>query len=462
MKMSFFRLGFLGFFMFAASFAQADMAPPLIEKSINNNSVFQNHLQKVSAASDIANSNSTINFICKRKPKPNIYKKLEKANMKKLEKSFGMSVAEIDKMLQSPARSPIPFLPSLNVIKGGFDSPEGKELFENFVNNPNSEDLAIMLATSGKSSFDTKAKQRIADSMFAYGIIHMMYGNQGGNIKLGEKFVKDAAKKNQYAARYIEGTFWYYGYKRNPNLTNAATWMRPSYEYAYKQKDDFSKIVSNTFYEIVFHPSYPQRDMYIDLMTQAQQIRADLANEMSSGGVSTATLFRQDVEELSIRRANLLIDLGAIVGMGDKVEAYRLAAQDIINQSNMDTMLSELMVTSDAFQNSIEQELTELGKLDEEGLALLRRVHDMNGEYVSDTHQLLGFYTATTMVAFMSSDSVDILNQDTNRLVYELGVMRSKACGVYNGINDYAGKVSFDIQLSNPVVVEGIARPKKK
>jgi hypothetical protein len=86
--MSFFRLIFLGFFMFAASFAQADMASPLIEKSINNNSVFQNHLQKVSTASDIANSNSTINFICKRKPKPNIYKKLEKANMKKLEKEL--------------------------------------------------------------------------------------------------------------------------------------------------------------------------------------------------------------------------------------------------------------------------------------------------------------------------------------------------------------------------------------
>ena len=62
----------------------------------------------------------------------------------------------------------------------------------------------------------------------------------------------------------------------------------------------------------------------------------------------------------------------------------------------------------------------------------------------------------------MISYSVDLLNQDTTRLVYELGVMWSKACGVYNGINDYAGKVSFDIQLSNPVVVEGIARPKKK
>ncbi|MGB2097003.1 MAG: hypothetical protein ACPHW5_04335 [Candidatus Puniceispirillales bacterium] len=446
---------------FVITSAHADIPLPTIE-SMSKSTGGQSHIQLVSSASAIASSNKTINFICKRKPKPDIYKKLEKANMKKLEKSFGMSIAEIDHMLKSPARSPIPFLPSLNVIKGGFDSPEGSELFENFVNNPNSEDLAIMLATSEKSSFDSKAKKRIADAKFAYGIIHLMYGNQGGNMKMGVKLIKDAAKKNQYAARYIEGTFWYYGYNRNPNLTNAATWMRPSYEIAYKQKDDFSSIVSNTFYEIVFHPSYPQRDLYIDLMAQAQQIRADLANQMSSGGVSTATLFRQDVSELSIRRANLLIDLGTIIGMGDKVEAYRLAAQDIVNQSNMDTMLNELMVTSDAFQVSIEQRLAEMNKLDQEGLDLLQRVHDMNGEYVSDTHQLLMFYTATTMVAFMNSDNVDILNQDTANLVYELGVMRSKACNVYNGINAYAGKINFDIQLANPVVVEGIARPKKK
>lgn len=445
-----------------ASSVSADTRVPAIDESMLKGSAFNNHMILVSSASDIANSNSTINFICKRKPKPNIYKKLEKANFKKLEKSFGMSVAEIDKMLEAPARSPIPFLPSFNVIKGGFDSPEGKELFENFINNPNSEDLAIMLATSEKSSFDTNAKKRIADATFAYGIIHMMYGNQGGNIKLGEKFVKSAAKKGQYASRYIEGAFWYYGYNRNPNLTNAATWMRPSYEIAYKQKDDFSSIVSNTFYEIVFHPSYPQRDLYIDLATQAQQMRADLTNQMNSGGVSTATLFRQDIADLAIRRANLLIELGNIIGMGVQVEAYRLAAQDIINQSNMETLLNELMVTSNAFQDSIEKRLTEINKLDQEGLNLLKALHDMNGEYVSDTHQLLGFYTATTMLAFMSSDNVNILDRDTANLVYEIGVMRSKACEVYNGINDYAGKVSFDIELSNPVVVEGIARPKKK
>ncbi len=209
--LSSFRFTSLVFGIFVISSAHADIQIPDIEQSLSGSSVYQDQIQFVSSASAIASSNSTINFICKRKPKPNIYKKLEKADMKKLEKSFGMSVANIEEMLKSPARSPIPFLPSLNVIKGGFDSPEGKELFENFVNNPNAEDLAIMLATSEKSSFDTKAKKRIADAKFAYGIIHIMYGNQGGNMKLGESFVKDAAKKNQYAARYIEGTFWYYG-----------------------------------------------------------------------------------------------------------------------------------------------------------------------------------------------------------------------------------------------------------
>lgn len=446
-----------------ASSVSADTRVPAIDESMLKGSAFNNHMILVSNASDIANSNSTINFICKRKPKPNIYKKLEKANFKKLEKSFGMSVAEIDKMLEAPARSPIPFLPSFNVIKGGFDSPEGKELFENFINNPNSEDLAIMLATSEKSSFDTKAKKRIADATFAYGIIHMMYGNQGGNIKLGEKFVKSAAKKGQYASRYIEGAFWYYGYNRNPNLTNAATWMRPSYEIAYKQKDDFSSIVSNTFYEIVFHPNYPQRDLYIDLATQAQQMKSDLYNQMNSGEVLSATLLRQDVTDLAIRRVNLLIELGELLEMGNSVESYRLAAQDIINQSSMETMLNELMVTSNAFQDSIEKRLKEINKLDQDGLNLLKKLHDKNGNFLSDTNQFMIFYTFTFMATAMSSDNIQIpLSADNNYLMREMGIMRSKACEVYNGINDYAGKVSFDIELSNPVVVEGIARPKKK
>jgi hypothetical protein len=66
------------------------------------------------------------------------------------------------------------------------------------------------------------------------------------------------------------------------------------------------------------------------------------------------------------------------------------------------------------------------------------------------------------MAIFMTSNSANLINQDSHLYYQELAIRRSKACEVYNGIIDYAGKVSFDIQLSNPVVVEGIARPKKK
>ncbi|MGB2489211.1 MAG: hypothetical protein ACPIDZ_09730, partial [Candidatus Puniceispirillales bacterium] len=75
---------------FVITSAHADIPLPTIE-SMSKSTGGQSHIQLVSSASAIASSNKTINFICKRKPKPDIYKKLEKANMKKLEKSFGMS-----------------------------------------------------------------------------------------------------------------------------------------------------------------------------------------------------------------------------------------------------------------------------------------------------------------------------------------------------------------------------------
>jgi hypothetical protein len=215
-------------------------------------------------------------------------------------------------------------------------------------------------------------------------VLHLHYARIGGNSQLGEKLIKEAAKKNQYGARYIEGMRWYYGYGRNPNLTNAATWMRPSYEIAGKKKDVFSDIVVNTFYEIVFHPSYPQRDLYVELMANAQQMRADLTQQMSSNNVpSSAMVFRQQTADLLIRRAELLIELGEILNMGDKVEAYRLTVQDMVNKSNMDTILNELMVVSDAFQQETEIELAKFNQMEGDGLQKLQALHNKNVEFSS-------------------------------------------------------------------------------
>jgi len=415
-------------------------------------------------ASQIANSSKRINFICSVK-KLDIYKKLQKPNLKKLEKSFGMPVSQIEAMLQQPGGSGLPYLPNLDIMKFGFESPEITELFENFITNPNVNDLAVLLTTSEKSSF-SKASQIISnDAKFAYSVLHLHYAKVGGNAQLGEKLLKEAAKKNQYGARYIEGMRWYYGYGRNPNLTNAATWMRPSYEIAEKKKDVFSDIVVNTFYEIVFHPNYPQRDLYIDLMANAQEMRAELTQQMSNNNMpSTATLFKQQSIDLLIRRSELLIELGEVLNMGDRVEAYRLTVQDMVNKSNMDTILNELMVVSDNFQRETQIELAKFNKMEGDALQKLQALHNKNLNLAADSHSLLFQYSAVSILLFMNNDggSEQIINADTLQFLDAVGAMRSKACQVYNGINTYAENTNFEIKEVEVEVVEGLQSRKKK
>ena len=415
-------------------------------------------------ASQIANSSKRINFICSVK-KLDIYKKLQKPNLKKLEKSFGMPVSQIEAMLQQTGGSGLPYLPNLDIMKFGFESPEITELFENFITNPNVNDLAVLLTTSEKSSF-SKASQIISnDAKFAYSVLHLHYAKVGGNAQLGEKLLKEAAKKNQYGARYIEGMRWYYGYGRNPNLTNAATWMRPSYEIAEKKKDVFSDIVVNTFYEIVFHPNYPQRDLYIDLMANAQEMRAELTQQMSNNNMpSTATLFKQQSIDLLIRRSELLIELGEVLNMGDRVEAYRLTVQDMVNKSNMDTILNELMVVSDNFQRETQIELAKFNKMEGDALQKLQALHNKNLNLAADSHSLLFQYSAVSILLFMNNDggSEQIINADTLQFLDAVGAMRSKACQVYNGINTYAENTNFEIKEVEVEVVEGLQSRKKK
>jgi hypothetical protein len=350
-------------------------------------------------------------------------------------------------------------------MKFGFESPEITELFENFITNPNVNDLAVLLTTSEKSSF-SKASQIISnDAKFAYSVLHLHYAKVGGNAQLGEKLLKEAAKKNQYGARYIEGMRWYYGYGRNPNLTNAATWMRPSYEIAEKKKDVFSDIVVNTFYEIVFHPNYPQRDLYIDLMANAQEMRAELTQQMSNNNMpSTATLFKQQSIDLLIRRSELLIELGEVLNMGDRVEAYRLTVQDMVNKSNMDTILNELMAVSDNFQRETQIELAKFNKMEGDALQKLQALHNKNLNLAADSHSLLFQYSAVSILLFMNNDggSEQIINADTLQFLDAVGAMRSKACQVYNGINTYAENTNFEIKEVEVEVVEGLQSRKKK
>lgn len=459
-------LGFIVTVALGVSVARADAS---FANSLNH--IYeQNHylssdiLPVSNTASDIANSNKSINRMCNGK-KLDIYKKLQKPNLKKLEKSFGMSVDQIEAMLQQPSGSGLPYIPNLDIVKFGFDSPEITELFENFISNPNVNDLAVLLATSEKSSFDKKAQVITADAMFAYGVLHLHYSRVGGNSKIGEKLLKEAAKKNQYGARYIEGMRWYYGYGRSPNLTNAATWMRPSYEIAETKKDIFSDVIVNTFYEIVFHPNYPQRDLYVELMANAQQARANLVQEFNNNNVpSSAMLFRQQAIDLLVWRSEILIELGEILEMGNEVEAYRLTVQDIVNKSNMDTILNELMVVSNAFQQETEIELAKFNQLESAGLQKLQALHDNNADLIAHSYTYGIMNAGVTLLIFMNTDAgrEQFANPDFLKLMDVIGAMRVNACRVYNGINTYAENTNFEIKEVEVEVVEGLQSRKKK
>jgi hypothetical protein len=125
--------------------------------------------------------------------------------------------------------------------------------------------------------------------------------------------------------------------------------------------------------------------------------------------------FRQQAIDLLIRRAELLIELGEILNMGDKVEAYRLTVQDMVNKSNMDTILNELMVVSNAFQQETKIELAKFNQMEGDGLQKLQALHNNNVEFAANTYSLLFQYSTVTLLVFMNTDAgtEQILNADT-------------------------------------------------
>ena len=149
-----------------------------------NNAAPSSGVSSNNGAAGIAQSNSTIEFICKPLQKKSIYQKLAKPDMKMVTTDFGKSEAELGLMLSRQPDAELPYLVNLSQYKDGFDSEEVTELFGNFLKNPNTRDLAIMAATSKVSSFDKKKKKMANDAIFAYALVHLFYKNHGGDAAL--------------------------------------------------------------------------------------------------------------------------------------------------------------------------------------------------------------------------------------------------------------------------------------
>lgn len=412
-------------------------------------------------ASAIANSNKFINFVCDSSPKSNIYNKLGKPDMALVTKDFNKNESQIKAMLKLSSEVNLPYLTTLDQYVQAFDSDEVTELFSNFVKSPNTRDLSIMASTMNTQSFDKKKKIIAADAQFAYGLIHLFFHNVGGNKDFGNKLIKEAAKKNQYGARFIEGLKWARGYGRNVNLKNAASWMRPAYEISAKRDGDLAQVIENEFFEIVLNPNYLNRDLYVDLIQAAEEQKQSFEQQLSqsSGNISDATFFRSQVYDLTITRGTLLIDLAELTNAGVDIEKYKAVFAELSNQTNPSiTTVTELLVVTDDFQNVLVTQLKNVEALESSAMPKVQALFTRTENYIDETY-LLGL---SYSFVFLSSGNGNILNNDTVQLVGEIGRMRVNSCKIRQGIIEFSSRTNVELKPTNATVNTNILAPRKK
>ena len=427
----------------------------------SNNAAPSSGTSTNNGAAGIAQSNSTIEFICKPLPQKNIYQVLAKPDMKMVTKDFGMNEAELGLMLSRQPDAELPYLVNLTQYKDGFDSKEVTELFGNFIKNPNTRDLAIMAATSKLSSFDKKKKMMINDARFAYALVHLFYKNHGGNAALGDKLLLDAAKKNQYGARFIEGVRWARGYGRNISLESAVNWMRPTYELSVERDGDLAQIIESEFMAIVLNPAYGNYQLYADLAQAAEEQRRSINQQLqqNAGNASNAALFRSEIRDLTVTRGLLLIELSEVTNAGIDLEKYKAVFAELSNQANPSVQtVSELVVVTDDLQTRLTTQMATINEMEASTMPQIEALFVRTENYVNTAH-------ATTLgygVTLMLSGNVDFFNQETFKLVSELGRMRPNACAIRQGILDFATRTNVELKPTNVPVGTNILAPRKK
>ena len=410
---------------------------------------------------DFGDSDSFIKTICEPIPTSSIYKKLGAPDIRAVENDFGRSKDQLDIALRKFRPVSHPYLISFDIYKTGFVSEEVEELFANFMRRPNANDLAVMVATANTNSFDSKKKVRAADAKFAYGLVHSFFPDAGGNAALGERLIKDAAKSNQFAARYVEGLRWYKGHGREVNLKNAVSWMRPGYEQAQQMPGDLSHIIEDTFMRLVVEPGYENRDMYIGLIAEAEKNRAALEEQMkaNSGNSAITQTLRPQVMELTRMRGELLIDLATLGKVGSEVEKYKAYYNMLVSQSDPSVAtVNELIVKTAAFDEFLARKKDNFATLEAGGQERLQGIYQRTEAYVVKARTV----GATFAFSFMMGGSGfgDLLDEESINLFKEVAQSRPYACELRRSILAYAKQVNAKLE-SKPVAFSENVLPKR-
>jgi len=400
---------------------------------------------------------SFIEFICEPVTDASFYKKLAKPDFATIEKDFGKKKDEIEFALKKFEPRPHPYLIDFEIYKSGFETEEVAQLFANFMRRPNVQDLAIMVSTANFSGFDAKKKRRAADAKFAYGLVHSFFIDAGGQEKLGSNLIRDAAKSNQFAARYVEGLRWYKGYGYAVDLTKAVSWMRPGYETAQYMEGDLAHIIEDTFMRLVVEPQYSGRGLYLDLIAEAERQRAALEQsiEQNAGTSSIGYALKPKVMELTQKRAELLIDLAVLGEVGSEIEKYKADYNMLVSQSDPSVAtVSELIVKTEEFETFLKQKQESFATLEGDGQARLQGLYQRAEEYVAESYTVTGALTVSIM--FGGGGFSEALDRDVMYLWAQADKARPVACEIRRTILAYGQRSNATLQAKEVTFSENV------
>jgi len=309
--------------------------------------------------------------------------------------------------------------------------------------------------------FNKSKKQIKADAMFAYGLIHYVYGNSGANKNLGIQHIKDASgTPDNIGALTTYGAWQFYGINIPQNIQNGNKMALDGYNRAYDKKlvlgnpnsPLFNKAPFNhaetVFLAIANDTRNPFRNQYQNQLTQAKQMQKEMEKEIAKQSYySPKSVYTNEIKKQANAQHDLLNQLSTLTGIAKEVS--KLKQQYVLLESKVTTnpeVLKEMIGINDKMAKRILEVLRSKKETDEKGKTKIVNLKHDNQIMVLRNDELMTVMMISMLSSATSANPFDRkLHNDLN----VVGRFAKIACRVDNGITNYAS--NSNVNVGKPV-----------
>ena len=390
------------------------------------------------------------------------YKDLPAPNIANLEKDFGKKSNVIEDIINStPLIGNDKIVSSLGSYKGAFESSQIEDIFNKFLLNRNLNTLSILRETAHISPGFSKGKKQIkADAMFAYGLIHYVYGNSGANKNLGIRYIKEASGiPDNIGALTTYGAWQFYGINVPQNIQNGNKMALDGYNRAYEKKlvigNPHSQLFNKEpfdYAETIFlamanDTRNPFRNQYQSQLAQARQIKKDLKKEFAKNSYYSPQI---NLTNILVGQANtqheLLKELSTLAGVAE--ELSKLKQQYVLLESKVTgnpEVLTEMIGINDRMSNRIVNVLRTKKEIDNAGKTKIVNLKHDNQVMIYRNDELVGISAYIMFQAYTSGGAGFLGDSKFHKDLNIIANFAKIACKVDTGISEYATKTNVNV-----------------